>query len=62
MYLANSLLNIVRLPTVFPDKATLAATLDGFAANGNWPTDGSIPFRWFGNSQFSQADLDIPLW
>lgn len=62
MYLANSLLNIVRLPAVFPDKDTLAATLDSFAANGNWPTDGSIPFHWFGNPQFSQADLDIPLW
>jgi hypothetical protein len=62
MYLMNSLLNIVRLPAVFPDKATLANTLDGFAANENWPTDGSIPFRWFGNAQFSQADLDITLW
>lgn len=62
MYLTNSLLNIVTLPAVFPDKAALAATLDGFAANENWPTDGSIPFRWFGNPQFNQADLDLPLW
>jgi len=62
MYLANSLLNIVTLPAVFPDKNTLAATLDGFATNQNWPTDGSIPFRWFGNAQFTQADLDLPLW
>lgn len=62
MYLANSLLNIVKLPAVFPDKNTLAATLDGFATNQNWPTNGSIPFRWFGNSQFTQADLNIPLW
>jgi hypothetical protein len=62
MYLANSLLNIVRLPAVFPDKDTLAATLDGFAANQNWPTDGSIPFCWFGNAQFSPRELDLPLW
>lgn len=62
MYLANSLLNIVTLPAVFPDKNTLAATLDGFATNQNWPTYGSIPFRWFGNAQFTQADLDLPLW
>lgn len=62
MYLANSLLNIVTLPAVFPDKDTLAATLDGFAANQNWPTDGSIPLRWFGNAQFSPADLNLPLW
>lgn len=62
MYLTNSLLNIVRLPAVFPDKAALAATLDSFAANENWPTDSSIPFRWFGNPHFSQADLVLPLW
>ena len=62
MYLANSLLNIVTLPAVFPDKDTLAATLDGFATNQNWPTDGSIPFRWVGNAQFTQEDLDLPLW
>ena len=62
MYLANSLLNIVRLPAVFPDKATLAGTLDGYAYNENWPTDGSLPFGWFGNPQFSQADLNLPLW
>jgi hypothetical protein len=62
MYLANSLLNVVRLPNVFPDKAALAALADGFAQNENWPTDGSIPFRWFGNPVFDAADLDLPLW
>jgi len=62
LYLANSLLNIVTLPAVFPDKNTLAATLDGFATNQNWPTNGSIHFRWFGNTQFTPADLDLPLW
>lgn len=62
LYLANSLLNIVTLPAVFPDKDTLAATLDGFAANQNWPTDGSISFRWFGNAQFTQGDLELSLW
>jgi hypothetical protein len=59
MYLAYSLLNIVTLPAVFPDKNTLATTLDGFATSQNWPTNA---FRWFGNPQFSQADLNIPLW
>jgi hypothetical protein len=62
MYLANSLLNIVRFPSVFPDKDTLAATLDDYADNENWPTDGSLPFRWFGNAHFSNQDLDLPLW
>ncbi|WP_088255568.1 hypothetical protein [Fimbriiglobus ruber] len=62
LYLTNSLLNIVRLPAVFPDKATLVTTLDGYATNENWPTDGSLPFRWLGNPYFSQADLDLPLW
>ena len=62
LYLANSLLNIVMLPATFPDKATLANTLDGFATHENWPTDNSIPFRWFGNTKFSSADLDLPLW
>jgi hypothetical protein len=61
MYLANCLLNIVRLPGVFPDKATLMTTLDDFAYHENWPADGSIPFRWFGNPTFAAADLDLPL-
>ena len=61
MYLANSLLNIVRFPAVFPDKATLMSTLDGFADNENWPTDGTLPFRWFGNPTFATADLELPL-
>ena len=62
MYLANCLLNVVRLPQVFPDKATLASTTDGFAQHENWPMDGSIPFRWFGNATFDANDLDLPLW
>lgn len=62
MYLANSLLNVVRLPAQFPDKATLANLTDAFAQNENWPTDGTIPFRWFGNSTFRAQDLDLPLW
>ena len=62
MYLANGLLNIVRHPAQFPDKTTLVSVLDGFAQNQNWPTDGSLPLRWFGNSTFSPKDLDLPLW
>ena len=62
MYLSNSLLNIVYLRNLFPDKDSLVTVLDGFAQHQNWPTDGSIPFRWFGNSTFSAADLDLPLW
>jgi len=62
MFLANSLLNVVRLPSVFPDKAALATVTDDFAQNENWPTDGSIPFRWFGNSTFRPQDLALPLW
>lgn len=62
MYLVNSLLNIVNLPTLFPSKSAMIAVVDGYAANENWPTNGSVPFRWFGNPNFSPADLDLPLW
>ncbi len=62
MYLANSLLNVVRLPRTFPNKDTLASVTDAFAQNENWPTDGTISFRWFGNAAFDQKDLHLPIW
>ena len=62
MYLLNSLLNIVNLPALFPTKDAMIAVADGYAANENWPTDGSVPFRWLGNSTFTAAELDLPLW
>ncbi|EMI15700.1 hypothetical protein RMSM_07380 [Rhodopirellula maiorica SM1] len=62
MYLANGLLNVVTNPTMFPTKDDLVQVSDGYAANENWPTDGSLSFRWFGNPNFSQKDLDLPLW
>ena len=61
MYLANSLLNVVRLPSLFPDKKTLASVTDGYAKNENWPTDGSVVFRWFRNAD-DPRDLALRLW
>ena len=62
MYLANSLLNIVNVPALFPSKSSMITVADDFAVNENWPTDGSVPFRWVGNPNFSPADLELPLW
>ncbi len=61
-YLMNALLNVVRLPKVFPNKDQLASILDGFADKENWPTDGSISFAWFGNPDFDAKDLALELW
>ena len=62
MYLLNSLLNIVNLTALFPTKDAMIAVADDYAADENWPTDRSVPFRWLGNSTFTAAELDLPLW
>ncbi len=62
MYLVNSLMNIVNSPAMFPDKDTMIAITDGYAEKENWPTDGSVQFRWIGNPYFNPKDLNLTLW
>jgi hypothetical protein len=61
-YLANGLLNVVSNPTLFPSKDELVRVADSYAAKENWPNDGSIGFKWFGNATLSPDDLALSIW
>lgn len=61
-YLANGLLNVVTNPVLFPSKDDLVRIADGYAEKENWPDDGSIGFKWFGNAALSPRDLELNIW
>ncbi|WP_430453409.1 hypothetical protein [Rhodopirellula europaea] len=61
-YLANGLLNVVTNPGLFPTKDELVRIADDYADNENWPSDGTLSFKWFGNSNPSAKDLELNIW
>ncbi len=62
LYAKNTLLNVVVNRDKFPTKDDMVTVLDDWAANENWPEDGSFTLRWIGNTTFNPKALDIPLW